>query len=60
MTTIRNSTDSRVLGWGALTIAVLVVAAFLGGARPHAASASLPSGVTYGHAMTSVSGHGHG
>jgi hypothetical protein len=59
MTTIRNSTDSQVLGWGALTVAVLVVAAFLTMARPPAASASLPhgnQGVNSAHVMKKLPG----
>jgi hypothetical protein len=34
MTTLHDSTDSRVLGWGALAVAVLLAAAFLMAARP--------------------------
>jgi hypothetical protein len=34
MTTLHDSTDSRVLGWGALAVAVLLVTAFLMAARP--------------------------
>jgi hypothetical protein len=60
MTTLRNSTDSRVLGWGAVTVAALVIAAFLSAVRP-TASASLPAGgqgVTTAHALTKVPGRG--
>jgi hypothetical protein len=37
MTTLHDSTDSRVLGWGALAVAAFVVAAFLAAARPSTA-----------------------
>jgi hypothetical protein len=61
MTTIRNSSDSRVLGWGALTVAVLVLAAFLSAVRGPSASASLrhgQPGVTTSPALTSAPGNG--
>jgi hypothetical protein len=38
MNTIHDSTDSRVLGWGALAVAVLLVSAFLIAARPTVSS----------------------
>jgi hypothetical protein len=34
MTTLHDSTDSHVLGWGALAVAVLLAVAFLLAARP--------------------------
>src|SRR5262245_41951653 len=34
MTTLHASTDSRVLGWGALAVAAFAVAAFLAAAHP--------------------------
>jgi len=34
MNTLHDSTDSRVLGWGAVSVAVLLAAAFLMAARP--------------------------
>ena len=59
MTTLNPSRDSRVLGWGALTVAVLLVAAFLSAARP--TGVSLPeggNGATATHVLRSVPGHG--
>jgi hypothetical protein len=59
-TTLNTSRDSRVLGWGALTVAVLVVAAFLSAARPSGtASVSQGStGATAAHVQRIVPGHG--
>jgi hypothetical protein len=58
--TLNASTDSRVLGWGALTVAVLVVAAFLSAARPSpgVSLSNGSTGVTTAHVLRTVPGRG--
>jgi hypothetical protein len=61
MNTIHVSSDSQVLGWGALTVAVLVLAAFITAARPSPVSSSLHqgyTGVTAGHVLQAAPGNG--
>jgi hypothetical protein len=55
MTTIHDSIDSRVLGWGALAVVALLLAAFLMAARPNGA---LGHGVPPAHTAQTQAQHG--
>jgi hypothetical protein len=56
MTTLHDSTDSHVLGWGALAVALLLALAFLMAARP----AMTPLGDSVPPAQTAQTQAQHG